>query len=352
MIKLGVLGSGAVLKWHILGIEGTEGARVSALAARNEETGGAACEQLGAKYYKTPAEMYENEKDLDGIINLMPNHLHYETCCEAIDAGCRFILCEKPLGIDLGQTKTLVEKAEAADTQLQVAYMKRFNPGFQKIKQAMDILGYIDFVNYTTVESGAANRISQRDSSSAWKTDPALSGGGNLTHVGSHVIDFLRFLFGDIDYVTCKLKRDTEEAPEYYANASLTFKNGVDADIRIGRVDVPNLGPDWEVYKGGWNEYLEVIGENGYIRVSNNSWEGLGPIRVTSWFKDEPGPKEEYFQSDLQWVNEIGSFVKGIENGALIPEATTARAALDVDTAVRKMRASDEEGGARVYLQD
>jgi len=352
MIKLGILGSGAVLKWHILGIEGCDGVKAAAVASRNEETGTAACEALGAQYYKTAAELYRNEKELDGVINLMPNHLHFETCNEAIDAGHRFILCEKPLGNDISKTLTLVEKAEAVGTQLQAGYMKRYNPGFRKVKEAVDILGDVDFVNFTTVESGAANQTSHRDASSPWKTDPVLSGGGNLTHVGSHIIDFLRFLFGDIEYVSCKLKRDSDDAPEYYANAVAAFKNGVDANIRIGRVDVPDLGPDWELFKGGWNEYIEVIGENGYIRVANASWEGLGPVRVTSWFKGEPGPKAEYFASDLQWANQIAAFAESIKRGELVPEATTARDAFNVDLAVRKMRKSAERGGERVYIEE
>ena len=111
MIKLGILGSGAVLRWHILGVEGNENVSVTALASRNEVTGKEGCKVLGAKYYKSAEEMLRNEKDLDGIINLMPNHLHNETCCEVIDSGCRFILCEKPLGNDISQTIKLVEKA-------------------------------------------------------------------------------------------------------------------------------------------------------------------------------------------------------------------------------------------------
>ncbi|MDR3295959.1 MAG: Gfo/Idh/MocA family oxidoreductase [Clostridiales Family XIII bacterium] len=347
MIRLGILGSGAVLQWHMHGVDGNENVTIKAIASRNEATGKAACERYGAAYYKTPEALLGNEKGLDGIVNLMPNHLHFETCSAAIDAGFRFILCEKPIGNDISQTIKLVEKAEAADTQLQVAYMKRFNPGFRKVKDALDVLGEIHFVNFTTIESGAANQVSHRDASSPWKTDPVLSGGGNLTHVGSHDIDLLRFLFGGIKTVSCRLKRGM---PEYYVNASVLFENGVNANLRIGQTDIPDLGPDWMPFKGGWNEYLEVIGENGYIRAANPSWEGLGPVRVISWFKWEPGPKTEYFSSDLQWVNEVASFAKGIEEGKLVPGVTLARDAYNVDFAVRKMRESNEQNGAFVEI--
>jgi predicted dehydrogenase len=351
MVRLGILGTGAVLQWHMFGIDRNENASIKAIASRNDATGSAACEKYGAARYRSPAELFEKEKGLDGVINLMPNHLHYETCSAAIDAGFRFILCEKPLGNDIGQTIKLVEKAEAAGTQLQVAYMKRFNPGFRKVKDVLERLGEIHFVNFTTIESGSANQVSHRDASSPWKTDPVLSGGGNLTHVGSHDIDLLRFLFGEIEAVSCTLKRDAPDLPEYYANATALFENGVSVNMRIGRVDVPDLGPDWELFKGGWNESIEVIGENGYIRAANPSWEGLGPIRVTTWLKGEPGPKTKYFASDLQWVNEIASFAKGIENGELMPGVTLARDAYKVDFAVRKMRESDERHGAFVSVE-
>lgn len=351
MLQLGILGSGAVLKWHFFGIDDNRDVTVGAVASRNETTGKAASDRYGAAYYKSAAEMFDHERNLDGIINLMPNHLHYETCNAAIDAGIRFILCEKPLGNDINQTIKLVEKVEKTGTQLQVGYMKRFNPGFIKVKEALEILGEVHFVNFTMVESGAANRVSHRDASSLWKTDARLSGGGNLTHVGSHLIDLARYFFGDISEVSCKMKKDNLDGPEYHANARIVFENGTDADIRIGRSDIPNLGADWEMFQGGWNEYVEVIGENGYIRAANPSWEGLGPIRVTSWFKGEPGPRSIYYASNLQWVNEIAAFVDGIRAGKLVSQATTARDAYKVDFAVNRMRKSDKEGGVSVSVQ-
>jgi predicted dehydrogenase len=345
MIKLGILGSGAVLKWHLFGIDGNDNVSVKAIASRNEATGRAASERCRAAYYKTVDELLQYEKGLDGIIDLMPNHLHFETCMALIDAGVKHILCEKPLGNGVEKTLKLVEAAEAAGTQLQVAYMKRFNPGFRKVKEALKRLGEIHFVNFTTMESGAKDRISHRDASSPWKTDPSLSGGGNLTHVGSHVIDFLRFLFGDVERVVCRLKRDSADAPEYGVDARAFFGGDVAADIRIGRVDIPDLGPDWSRFEGGWNEYIEVIGENGYIRAVNPSWEGLGDIEVVSWFKDEREPKTTRYESRLQWVQEIASFAGSIEAGRLASDATTARDAYKVDRIVHKMRLSAEQNG-------
>jgi len=351
MVNIGILGSGAVLKWHILGIESNPNVCVRALSSRNEETGGSAAARLGAKYYKSYKEMFENE-ELDGIINLMPNHLHFESCMYAIDAGMKHILCEKPLGNDLDRTKELVKKAGEKGTQLQVAYMKRFNPGFKKAKEAVGKIGEIQFVSFTTVESGAAGKISQRDSSSPWKTDPVLSGGGNLTHVGSHDIDLLRYLFGDIAAVSCKLRSDETGLPEFYVNGRLRMKSGVDADLRIGRVDVPDLGADWGLFKGGWNEMLEIVGDKGYIRVANPSWEGLGAVKVTSWFEGEPGPAVDHYDSALQWAGEISNFAGGIENGRLSPDATDAAGALKVDYTVRRMRESDSKNGETVILSD
>ncbi|MCL1895329.1 MAG: Gfo/Idh/MocA family oxidoreductase [Clostridiales bacterium] len=347
MVNIGVLGSGWVVGWHVFGVRHNEDVCVKALMSRNEATGKEAAKQFGANYYRTYQEMYEKE-ELDGVINLLPNHLHYESCCDAIDAGIRHILCEKPLGNDLALTEKLVEKAEATGAMLQTGYMKRFNPAFQKAKEALGVIGSVQFASFFTAETGAENQVSHRDTSSSWKTDPALSGGGNLTHVGSHDIDFIRYLFGDVKAVSCRLRRDAEGQPEYYANGRLYMENGLDVELKIGRVDVPDLGPDWEVFKGGWNEILEIIGDRGYIRVANPSWEGLSAAKVTSWFRGQPGPSVEYCQSSLQWVNEIADFASAIKAGKLSRLATSARDGYKVDLAVRCMRKSDELGGAVV----
>ena len=343
MIELGILGSGVMLQWHLHGITGNEGIRVAAIASRNSETGFAAAESLGANYYKTHTEMFQKER-LDGIVVLLPNYLHADVCSDAIDAGIKFILCEKTLGNDLDRSKELVEKVLSNDTQLQVGYMKRFNPGFMKVKEILGFIEPVQFVSFTTTESGSANQVSQRDAS-PWKTDLIMSGGGNLTNVGSHNIDLIRFLFGEAYAVSCKLRFDSQNDLEYYANGRLFMESGIDVDLRIGRVDVPDLGPDWEPFTGGWNETLEIIGDGGYVRVANSTWEGFGPIKATYWLKGMPGPTIEYFDSKQQWVNEMANFAESIRCGKLMPDATTAEDALKVDNIVRHMRRSNENNG-------
>jgi hypothetical protein len=95
---------------------------------------------------------------------------------------------------------------------------------------------------------------------------------------------------------------------------------------------------------------LEVIGDRGYIRVANPSWEGLGPIKVTSWMNGMPGPKAAYYRSSAQWENEIGSFAQSIETGTLVPDAASAEDAFKVDYIVSRMRLSDENGGTVVTV--
>jgi predicted dehydrogenase len=110
-------------------------------------------------------------------------------------------------------------------------------------------------------------------------------------------------------------------------------------------VNVPDLGPDWEIFSGGWNETLELVGDRGYIRVSNPSWEGVSAIKTTHWYHEDPGPAVEYFDSGMQWANEVECFAQGIKTGRYPADATTAMDAYRVDFAVSRLRSSAEMGG-------
>ncbi len=348
MTKLCIIGSGAILNWYLEALARIPNCMLVALAS--PRSGKSYAEKLQVRYYTDYRELLLREKAADGIINLLPNHLHAESCSYAIDEGYRFIFCEKPMGNRLNDTYQLMKKIETSGTVYQIGYMKRYNPGFIKIKDALSTLGEIEFVRSCMFESGAAGVISPRDASSPWKTNPILSGGGHLTHAGSHHIDLMRFYFGEMETVSCKLRRDTPEAPEYYANVRMGMNSGVDIDMQIGRVNIPNLGPEWQIFEGGWNEYIEIVAENGYIRVDNPSWEGLKPIKVSNWFKGMEGPSSAFYSCSDQWLYELQSFVSCCETGELDKDAPNQRDGYLVDYIVSQMRESAENNGATVSL--
>jgi predicted dehydrogenase len=351
MVKLAILGTGVISECHFFALDHIKDVKVTAIASIDEKSGKAACEKFGAKYYGNYKDLLAGEKDFDGLVIALPNHMHYEASIAAIDAGVKAVLCEKPLGINSEQSAKIVEKVRASGIFFQTAYMKRFNPGFRKIKDALGEIGEIEFITSSIYASSPEPAVSAKSPINSWHGDPKLSGGGFLTHSGSHHLDLLRYLFGDIKSVSCKCRYDSNDGRDYYLNGKLFMESGAEIDMRLGRVDVPNLGPGFTLFRGGWNETIEVIAHRGYIKVENPSWQGYEAMKVTHWFKGMPGPTETYYECNEQWINEFVAYVESCKTHKLSPSGSNAEDGYRVDFTIEKMRESGGRNGEIIDLK-
>ena len=351
MVKLGIMGTGIISEFHFFAIDRIDFATITAVASADKISGEAAAKKYGASYYESYTDLLDAEKGLDGVIVALPNHMHYEACAYAINAGHRHILCEKPLCNNSGDSGKLASLAGERGVLLQTAYMKRFNPGFRQIKKALGELGEIEFVTSAIFVSAPEPEITGSQEPTAWHSDPILSGGGFLTHSGSHHIDLIRYLFGDVKTVACKCRYDRGDGRDYYADGTLGMESGVDVAMKMGRADVPNLGPGWKPFRGGWNESIEVIATKGYIKVENPSWQGFEAMQVTRWLKGMCGPETTHYECNEQWINELSAFAKSCQTGALSPDGSSAADGYRVDLIIEQMRESGRRNGEPIELK-
>jgi predicted dehydrogenase len=107
----------------------------------------------------------------------VPTPLHASTLTAILPARPRAALCEKPLADALGTAKQMLACAATGDCTLAVNYVRRFDPGVQQLKQA------IDSRQYGAISKGVV-----------WY-------GGGLRHSGTHMVDLVRYLLGEaLDY--------------------------------------------------------------------------------------------------------------------------------------------------------
>lgn len=312
MVKVGIIGLGIVSEFHFTGLKETS-ARVVAVSDIDEERGKSIAKRYGAHYFKDYRKLIEC-KDVEAVIIALPNYLHYECCVAAISAE-KHILCEKPLTTKIEDSSDLVKRVEKSDIIFQVGYMKRFHPGFVEVKNLIPELGELEFVRFHILLSGRQSNSGQQIT---WHSNPQFSGGGIIVHSGSHHFDILRSYLGDVSRVWAEVRFEDGDSRDYYLNALLRMKNGVNVTFQIGRVDVDDIGPSFTHVRGGWDEGVEIIGSNGMVKLENPTWQGYNPARVIKWMKNESGPTQHYVDSNLQWIREMQAFIASVQQGKLL----------------------------------
>ncbi|MCL4222134.1 MAG: Gfo/Idh/MocA family oxidoreductase [Phycisphaerales bacterium] len=112
------------------------------------EAGRAAAAQLApsSRVCDDPQAVW-NDRSIDAVMIATPAETHYEQACRAIEAG-KDVFVEKPLTIDVGQSRDLVRRATAAGRILMVGHLLEYHPAILKLKALIDAgeLGKIRYV--------------------------------------------------------------------------------------------------------------------------------------------------------------------------------------------------------------
>ena len=190
--------------------------------------------------------------DADAVYIATPVYRHRTEALQAIAAG-KPVLIEKPLGLDGQDAQAIVEAAERAGVTAGCAYYRRLFPRYQQLRQQLDAgeLGPITLVR-STYHAWFAPAA---DDPKRWRVDPALSGGGPLADMGTHMIDLIVGAFGAPETVfalTDTLVQDY--AVEDSSAMVMRLPNGAQALLSFG----------WN--SKTWVHEFEVVGREARVR--------------------------------------------------------------------------------------
>ncbi|NCB93945.1 MAG: Gfo/Idh/MocA family oxidoreductase [Clostridia bacterium] len=138
MLKIGVIGCGGMGKDHIRRVTNKiQGAEVVAVSDVFEESAKAAAEICGAKVY-TDANALIDDPEVEAVMIVSPGFAHVDSLLKAVEAGKR-VFCEKPLCTTAADCLKVVKAEEEAGKHLiQVGFMRRYDKGYQQVKEALD----------------------------------------------------------------------------------------------------------------------------------------------------------------------------------------------------------------------
>jgi predicted dehydrogenase len=229
MVTLGFLGTGWIGRSRMEAMLATGDAKAVAICDPNADAAAAAQELApDAEIVGSLDALLECRPD--GIVIATPSALHADQCIRAFDAGAA-VFCQKPLGRNAAEVRSVLDAAARADRLLGVDLSYRHTAAMKAIRER--------------VRSGELGKVFAADLAfhnaygpqSGWFWDPKLSGGGCLIDLGVHLVDLVLWLFDfpEVIDVRSTLLRDgrppAADEVEDFALAEFTLAGGLHARI-------------------------------------------------------------------------------------------------------------------------
>jgi inositol 2-dehydrogenase len=129
-LGIGVLGVGAMGKRHAENIRRlVPQTRLIAVADVAAEPTRRVAAELEIEHSFASLEEMLERKDIEAVVIATPDKFHAQDIQAAAAAG-KQILCEKPLALNLEDARAALEAVAKAGVQLQMGFMRRYDPGY------------------------------------------------------------------------------------------------------------------------------------------------------------------------------------------------------------------------------
>jgi predicted dehydrogenase len=292
------------------------GARIVAVSDDNEARGRAAAMRFGVEQFVDDWRELVRRDDVDVVMVHSENSRHADQVIAAAEAG-KHVFCEKPVATSVADAHRMVAAVEKAGVEGTAAFVSRFSQEASRAKAIVDagILGTVIHAR-SFIGLAGIREIGCPPDMADWMEDPTLGGGGAWIDEGSHAIDLLRWLNGDIERVAAMTanRHKPNLKVEDVGAAILTFANGA-----LGEV-----GTVWSMAVDiGMRDLLELYGTDGTLimratdrfpRVEVFDARGKGPLKGWSVPHIEPDAKEPHDYSSWpphvhHYKREVASYV-------------------------------------------
>ena len=188
-LNVGLLGAG----WfgreaHLTNLVRLDGVEVVAASSRSESSLSKAKQIVGENLQTFTDWRRVLEIDaLDAVIVALTNDQHHAACLAALETG-KHVLCEKPLGLTVGECDEIIAVSQTADRVLQVGHEMRFQRLYQHMKRMIDQGDVGDLHLMWCREFRGPMRL-------GWRSSENLTG-GTILEKNCHHVDLFNWMLG------------------------------------------------------------------------------------------------------------------------------------------------------------
>ncbi|MCY3764396.1 MAG: Gfo/Idh/MocA family oxidoreductase [Gemmatimonadetes bacterium] len=258
-----------------LGLAGADAVDLVALADPDPQGRREAAEAVGVeRTYEDYREMLN--KEALQIVTVGPRWVdcHEEMVLACVDAGCH-VYCEKPMAHSLESADRMVDAAELAGVKLAVAHQGVYLPQVQAAKRMLE-----------------AGHIGPLQAIYATGKQDHRGGGEDMIVLGTHLFNLMRFLAGDVAWMSAQVTvgdrelrpGDAREAAEPVGliagdriHSCFAFENGA-AGYFVSRADQPGNGECFG---------LELVGRDGRFMMRGGAPTLIAAYPYSVWLPED-----------------------------------------------------------------
>jgi predicted dehydrogenase len=321
MIRFGIIGFGLHARKRLMpAFAQTSSACVTALSQRDLARAQASATEFNIPQAFTSAKDLCESPDVDAVFVTTPNVAHLSDTLTALET-CKPVLCEKPMAMNAGECRRMIDAALDKGILLGVAHVFRFAQVVEAMREHVQ-RGDIG----TPLLARGEFSFPGIGHARTWIHDRA-TGGGVVNDVGIHCLDSLRWIIGDDPSDVQAVMTQDEHSGDVEAGGTvnLRFTRGALVNI-IASMRAP------------YRTMLEVTGERGRLTCENAlALADPGPLELR---RDGQPLKSERLDNGDAFVRMIENFAAAVEGrGAfLVPAEEGWRNQLIIDAAYESAR--------------
>ncbi len=266
-------------------------------------------DELGAPVVADLAEIWNN-KDIGAVIICSETNRHEELVLAAA-AAKKHMFVEKPLGMGSADSKKMARAIKKAKVKFQTGYFMRGSPIHQFLREAVQKgwFGKITRARHSNCHKGSLG--GWFDTDWRWMADPSIAGCGAYGDLGTHVLDILMWIFGDVARTTASIQVVTKRYGECDESGEgiIEFASGVRATMAAGWVDIADPVK------------IQISGTEGYAYVVNDQL-----FFQSSQVQGADG-KQPWTQLPAAWPHAFDLFLDAVNGKADVPLVTASEAA-------------------------
>jgi predicted dehydrogenase len=205
-------------------------------AARAAKWAGA----LGCPTIDDPKTVW-SDPEIKAVAILSETDRHKDLVIAAANAG-KSMFVEKPLGFTAEDAHAMAAAIDKAKVVFTTGYFMRTDPVLMFLKEQVDkgSFGTVTRVLGSNCHAGSLSHWFDTDW--RWMADPKIAGVGAFGDMGTHALDILMWMFGDVTSITADIKTVTGNYGDCDESGQglIKFKNGVTGTLGAGWVDLAN----------------------------------------------------------------------------------------------------------------